>query len=270
VTADPLGNLTWSMALHLRYSATSHGGYTRENNEDSVYAGPRLLALADGMGGHAAGEIASSLVIAELATLDDHRPRGDLLADLREAVTRANAAIARYVDEHPALDGMGTTLTAMLFAGDRLGLVHVGDSRAYLLRDGSLSQITKDETLIQSLIDEGRLTPEKAANHPRASIVLRALTGHTLEPTLEARQVSAGDRYMLCSDGISDVLSSDSLAEALLVEDPQRCAYQLLQLAMRAGTHDNVTCIVADVTERDLGYNVPIMGGAASPELAPH
>jgi serine/threonine protein phosphatase PrpC len=126
-----LGNLTWSMALHLRYSATSHGGYTRENNEDSVYAGPRLLALADGMGSHAAGEIASSLVIAELATLDDHRPRGDLFADLREAVTRANAAIARYVDEHPALDGMGTTLTAMLFAGDRLGLVHVGDSRAY-------------------------------------------------------------------------------------------------------------------------------------------
>jgi PPM family protein phosphatase len=257
------------MSLYLRYSASTHRGYRRENNEDSVYAGPRLLALADGMGGHAAGEIASSLVIAELATLDDYEPGSDLLGELHGATARANAAIARYVDENPALEGMGTTLTAMLFAGDRLGLVHVGDSRAYLLRAGSLSQITKDETLIQSLIDESRLAPEKAANHPRQSIVLRALTGHTLEPTLEIREVRAGDRYLLCSDGISDVLSSETLAEALLVGEPQRCAYPLLQLAMRAGTHDNVTCIVADVTERDFGYNVPIMGGAASPELAP-
>ena len=256
------------MALYLRYSAFTHTGYTRQNNEDSVYAGPRLLALADGMGGHAAGEVASSLVIAELATLDEREPSGDLVAELRDTTARANAAIARFVDDRPELDGMGTTLTAMLFADDRVGLVHVGDSRAYLLRDASLSQITKDETFVQTLIDEGRLAPEEASTHPRQSIVMRALTGRELEPVLQIREVRMGDRYLLCSDGVSDVLSPDALVEALLIEDPQRCAYLLLQAAMRAGTQDNVTCIVADVTDRDLGYNVPIMGGAASESLA--
>jgi PPM family protein phosphatase len=256
------------MTHYLRYSATTHRGYRRENNEDSVYAGPRLLALADGMGGHAAGEIASSLVITELATLDNSEPGDNPLAELRDATLRANAAIARHVEAHPSLAGMGTTLTAILFAGGRLGLVHVGDSRAYLLRDGALTQITKDDTFIQSLIDEGRLTPEEAWNHPRQSLVLRALTGRSLEPALEIREIMAGDRYLLCSDGVSDVLPADTLAEALLIEDPQRCAYPLLQLAMRAGTHDNVSCIVADVVDRDLGYNVPIIGGAVTETLA--
>jgi PPM family protein phosphatase len=257
------------MPLHLRYSASTHRGYQRENNEDSVYAGSRLLALADGMGGHAAGEVASSLVIAELAPLDERDPGNDVLAELREAVVRANAAVRRHVDDNPDLDGMGTTLTALLFAGDSLGLVHVGDSRAYLLRGGSLQQMTKDETMAQALIDEGRLTPEDARSHPGQALVMRALTGRELEPVLQMREVMAGDRYLLCSDGVSDVLSPDALTDALLTEDPQRCAYELLQLAMRAGTRDNVTCIVADVTERDFGYNVPIVGGAASPDRVP-
>jgi PPM family protein phosphatase len=257
------------MPLHLRYSASSHRGYQRANNEDSVYAGPRLLALADGMGGHAAGEVASSLVIAELAPLDERDPGDDVLAELRDATVRANAAVRRHVDANPDLDGMGTTLTALLFAGDTLGLVHVGDSRAYLLREGSLQQITKDETMAQALIDEGRLDPDDARSHPGQALVMRALTGHELEPVLHMREVKAGDRYLLCSDGVSDVLSADALTGALLTEDPQRCAYGLLQLAMRAGTRDNVTSIVADVTERDLGYNVPIVGGAASLDPAP-
>jgi serine/threonine protein phosphatase PrpC len=257
------------MPLHLRYSASTHRGYQRENNEDSVYAGPRLLALADGMGGHAAGEVASSLVIAELAPLDERDPGEDVIAELRDAVGRANAAVRRHVEDNPDLDGMGTTLTALLFAGDTVGLVHVGDSRAYLLRDGSLQQITKDETMAQALIDEGRLDPEEARSHPGQALVLRALTGRELQPVLQKREVKAGDRYLLCSDGVSDVLSPDALADALLIEDPQRCAFELLPLAMRAGTRDNVTCIVADVTERDFGYNVPIVGGAASLDPAP-
>jgi serine/threonine protein phosphatase PrpC len=257
------------MAPYLRYSAFSHRGYRRDNNEDSVYAGRRLLALADGMGGHAAGEIASSLVIAELAALDDRGPGDDLLAELHDAAARANETLARYVDEHPAASGMGTTLTAMLFAGDRFGLVHVGDSRAYLLRDRRLTQMTKDETYIQSLIDEGRLSAEEAAIHPQRSIVMRALSGRPLEPALEMREAKVGDRYLICSDGVSDVLSAETIAHALLVDDPQRCAYALLQTAMREGTQDNVTCIVADVTDRDLGYNIPIMDGAAHDLSAP-
>jgi serine/threonine protein phosphatase PrpC len=254
------------MSLFLRYSASSHGGYVRDNNEDSVYAGRRLLALADGMGGHAAGEVASSLVVAELIPLDHDEPSGDPVAELRQATSRANVAIARYVAEHPEADGMGTTLTAMLFAGDRLGLVHVGDSRAYLFRDGSLTQLTKDDTMVQSLVDGGQLAPEEVWTHPQRSVVMQVLTGRELDPWLEVREVRPGDRYLLCSDGLSDVVPAETVGEALSIPDPQQCTGRLLQLALRAGSRDNVTCIVADVTDRDLGYDIPIVGGAAGDE----
>ena len=170
------------MTLVLRYSARSDRGLVRQNNQDAVYAGPRLLALADGMGGHAAGEVASSLVISALAPLDEDDPGDDLLAELREATVEGNAAITRHVADAPDLEGMGTTLTAILFAGTRLGLVHIGDSRAYQLRDGTLSQITKDDTFVQSLIDEGRITEEEAHTHPQRSLLLRAITGQDIEP----------------------------------------------------------------------------------------
>jgi serine/threonine protein phosphatase PrpC len=161
----------------------------------------------------------------------------------------------------------GTTLTAMLFAGDRLGLAHVGDSRAYVLRDGSLSQMTKDETFVQSLIDQGELTSQEALSHPHRSVVLRALDGHKLKPSQEVHEVRVGDHYMICSDGVSDVLALDTLAEALQAEDPLDCAYPLLQLAMCAGTQDNVTCAVARITDRDFGYHTPLMFGAVSESL---
>lgn len=258
------------MPLFLRYSVQSARGFTRPNNEDSAFAGPRLLALADGVGGAAAGEIASSLVIAELAPLNEREPGEDLLGELREAAARGNAAIARHVAEHPEHDGMGTTLTALLFAGDRAGLVHVGDSRAYLLRDGSLRQITKDETLVQSLVDEGRITPEEAWDHPRRSILLRALNGQELEPVLEPHEPRAGDRYMICSDGLSDVVPADDLAATMrTVADPQQCLGRLVQLALRADSPDNVTCVVADVLDRDLGYDVPLVTGAAGALVQP-
>ena len=195
------------MTLVLRYAARSDRGLVRANNEDSVYAGARLLALADGMGGHAAGEVASQLVIAALAHLDDDEPGGDLLAKLDSAVRAGNAAIAAQVEMEPDLEGMGTTLTAILFDGNRIGLVHIGDSRGYLLRDGELAQITKDDTFVQTLVDEGRITREEAHSHPQRSLIMRALTGHEVEPTLTMREARAGDRYLLCSDGLSDPVS---------------------------------------------------------------
>ena len=153
------------MTLVLRYSARSDRGLVRQNNQDSVYAGPRLLALADGMGGHAAGEVASKLVIAALVPLDDDEPGDDLLGELAEATAQGNDAITELVHEEPDLDGMGTTLTAVLFAGSRLGMVHVGDSRAYLFRDGTLTQITRDDTFVQMLVDQGLLSAEEARHH---------------------------------------------------------------------------------------------------------
>jgi protein phosphatase len=251
------------VTLVLRYSARSDRGLVRQNNQDSVYAGPRLLALADGMGGHAAGEVASKLVIAALVPLDDDEPGDDLLGELAEATAQGNDAITELVSEEPDLDGMGTTLTAVLFAGSRLGMVHVGDSRAYLFRDGVLTQITRDDTFVQSLIDEGRITEDEAASHPQRSLLLRALTGHDVEPSLTVREARAGDRYLLCSDGLSGVVSAETIADALTISDPQGCADRLIELALKGGGPDNVTCIVADVVDVDYGDDRPIYGGAA-------
>jgi len=251
------------MTLVLRYAARSDRGLVRQNNQDSVYAGPRLLALADGMGGHAAGEVASKVVIAALASLDDEDPGGDLLNELGEAIEQGNAAISELVGGDPDLDGMGTTLTAVLFAGSKLGLAHVGDSRAYLFRAGVLTQITHDDTFVQSLIDEGRISASEAANHPQRSLLLKALTGREIEPSLAVRETRAGDRYLLCSDGLSGVVSDETLAEALQIPDPQACADRLIELALKGGGPDNVTVIVADVLDIDYGEDAPIVGGAA-------
>jgi PPM family protein phosphatase len=251
------------MTLVLRYAARSDRGLVRQNNQDAVYAGPRLLALADGMGGHAAGEVASKVVIAAFAPLDDDEPGNDLLDQLHEATLAGNAAISELVREDPEREGMGTTLTAVLFAGNKIGLVHVGDSRAYLMRDGVLSQITHDDTFVQSLIDEGRISEEEASHHPQRSLLLKALTGHEVEPSLTVREARAGDRYLLCSDGLSGVVSAETLAEGLTIPDPQTCADRLIELALKGGGPDNITCIVADVVDVDYGEDAPIIGGAA-------
>ncbi|RFD27224.1 serine/threonine protein phosphatase [Mycobacterium uberis] len=254
------------MTLVLRYAARSDRGLVRANNEDSVYAGARLLALADGMGGHAAGEVASQLVIAALAHLDDDEPGGDLLGKLEAAVRAGNSAIAAQVEMEPDLEGMGTTLTAILFAGNRLGLVHVGDSRGYLLRDGELTQITKDDTFVQTLVDEGRITAEEAHSHPQRSLIMRALTGHEVDPTLTMREARVGDRYLLCSDGLSDPVSDETILEALQISDVAESAYRLIELALRGGGPDNVTVVVADVVDYDYGQTQPILAGAVSGE----
>ncbi|MGX1598375.1 PP2C family protein-serine/threonine phosphatase [Dietzia maris] len=253
------------MTPALVYTARSHLGMVRENNEDSAYAGPRLLALADGMGGHAAGEIASQFVVAALARLDEDEPGQDLTGALTRALTVGNEAIASHVEAYPETDGMGCTATALLFDGRRMGLLHVGDSRAYLLRDGTLTQITKDDTFVQSLVDRGELSADEAHTHPRRSLILKALTGEPVEPTAVIREARVGDRYLLCSDGLSDPVSTETIAETLATGTVEEAADRLVQLALRSGGPDNITVVLADVLDspRDAPV-IPVVVGAAS------
>ncbi|KUO21559.1 Stp1/IreP family PP2C-type Ser/Thr phosphatase [Streptomyces dysideae] len=248
---EPTGEVR--MSLSLRFAAGSHKGMIREGNEDSGYAGPRLLAIADGMGGAAAGEVASSEAISTIVALDDDVPGSDILTSLGTAVQRANDQLRAMVDEDPQLEGMGTTLTALLWTGQRLGLVHVGDSRAYLLRDGVLTQITQDHTWVQRLVDEGRITEEEATTHPQRSLLMRALgSGDHVEPDLSIREVRAGDRYLICSDGLSGVVSHQTLEDTLAsYQGPQETVQQLIELALRGGGPDNITVIIADVLDLD-------------------
>jgi len=242
----------------LRYAAGSDVGRRREQNEDSAYASSRLLAVADGMGGHGHGEVASSVAIAALAALDDTLPeRGpegiDLVAAVEAAVKKANVRLREMTGRDPSLKGMGTTLTAMLWDGTRFALAHVGDSRAYLLRGNVLYQITQDHTLVQSLVDEGRLTPEQAAVHARRSMLLRALeSSGNVEPDLSLREAKAGDRYLLCSDGLTCVVGPEALYEAMVnIPDLKELVQHLIDMANEAGGPDNITCVVADVVQVD-------------------
>jgi PPM family protein phosphatase len=239
------------MTLALRYAIRSDVGLLREGNEDAAYAGPRLLAVADGMGGHAAGEVASAAAITAIAKLDDEVPGNDLLDALADAVSDANHALHDMVAADPAIEGMGTTLTAMLWSGSRMALCHIGDSRAYLLRGREFHQITHDHTLVQTLVDEGRISPDDVPTHPQRSMLLRALDGRAdVEPDLSLREVRAGDRYLLCSDGLSGVVSEETLHQTLAtVADLDEVVLQLIELAIRGGGPDNITCIVADVVD---------------------
>jgi len=268
---EPTGEVR--MSLSLRFAAGSHKGMIREGNEDSGYAGPRLLAIADGMGGAAAGEVASSEAISTIVALDDDVPGSDILTSLGTAVQRANDQLRAMVEEDPQLEGMGTTLTALLWTGQRLGLVHVGDSRAYLLRDGVLTQITQDHTWVQRLVDEGRITEEEATTHPQRSLLMRALgSGEHVEPDLSIREVRAGDRYLICSDGLSGVVSHQTLEDTLAsYQGPQETVQELIQLALRGGGPDNITVIIADVLDLDTGdtlagqlSDTPVVVGAVA------
>ncbi|HKM25151.1 MAG TPA: protein phosphatase 2C domain-containing protein, partial [Corynebacterium sp.] len=172
------------MSLQLNFAVVSDRGLVRGNNEDSAYAGPHLLAIADGMGGHAAGEVASQLMVTHLERLDADPADNDMLALLGGVADDANREIAEAIRENPETDGMGTTLTALMFNGRSFGLIHVGDSRGYRLRDGHLEQITVDDTFVQSLVNEGKLDPGDVSSHPQKSLILKAYTGRPVEPTL--------------------------------------------------------------------------------------
>jgi len=253
------------MNLTLRYAARSDRGLVRDGNQDSVYAGPRLLAVADGMGGMAAGDVASNIVIAAMAPLDEDVPGEALLDALRASVETANQHLRATVEANPQMEGMGTTLTALLFAGSRAGLVHIGDSRAYLLRNGEFTQITKDDTYVQMLVDEGRISSEEAGSHPQRSLLTRAMDGRDVEPEYSIRTVLPGDRYLLCSDGLSGVVSEETIHHTLQeYREPQECVERLIALALRGGGPDNISVIVADATDEDIVESTPVVGGAAA------
>jgi protein phosphatase len=242
------------MAIALHYAARSDVGLIRANNQDSGYAGPHLLVVADGMGGHAGGDIASSLAVAELAALDgESLGAQEAQGRLNEALRAANGRLLDRVVREPVLAGMGTTVTAVLRAGSRLILAHIGDSRAYIVREGRLVQVTTDHTYVQRLVDEGSLTTDEAEHHPQRSVLLRVLTGeHGDEPDLSVREGRPGDRLLLCSDGLSGVVSFETIEETLAGgHSPGEAAQRLVDLALRAGGPDNVTVIVADVVELD-------------------
>ncbi len=259
------------MTLALRYAVRSDVGLLREGNEDSAYAGPHLLAVADGMGGYEAGEVASAAVISTVAPLDRRTmPESELTDALAAAVTTAKQTLRRIVESDPAVGSMGTTLTAMLWAGGAAAICHIGDSRAYLLRDGDLYQITRDHTFVQALIDQGRIRPEEAATHPQRSLLLRALDGRTdADPDLSMLEARVGDRYLICSDGLPVAVSDDLILQALAdVAEPSDAVLKLIDLAIAGGAPDNVTCIVADVVDTDdpgvVPTKAPVVAGAAA------
>jgi protein phosphatase len=253
------------MRLHWRIGARTDVGLVREGNEDSMYAGPRLIAVADGIGGSVAGEIASTIAITRLAPLDSEASIDDPLGALGDAIAAANAELRGAIEQEPQLGGMGTTLTAMLWSDDALGLAQLGDSRAYRLRNGRIDQISRDQTLVQSLVDDGTITPEEALTHPRRSWILRALDGRPeSDPELELLPAEVGDRYLLCSDGLSDYVAESDIADALQAPDADTACGRLIDLALNAGAPDNVTCVVADVVENPPEDDAPIIGGAAA------
>ena len=234
--------------MKLNYAIGSDQGLVRGNNEDSAYAGPHLLILADGMGGHAAGEVASQLMVEHVSQLDIDPGSDDMRSMLATAADEANRSIARRIKKSPETDGMGTTLTTLLFNGTEFGLCHVGDSRGYRMRDGNLERITTDDTYVQSLVDRGELDPEDISTHPQRSMILKAYNGRVVEPTLKTLDARPGDRIMLCSDGLSDPVTDSTIETTLSSEGtPEGAVKQLIELALRSGGPDNVTVIVADV-----------------------
>ena len=240
-TAKPLG---------IRYAALSDTGLIRDSNQDTAYAGSRLLAVADGYG--SGGAPASAAAIDALKRLEtDSIPAGNLLNVLEDTVEQAKQAVHGVAETSSSPEEAGTTLTAMLWTGSQLALVHIGDSRVYLLRDGELFQITHDHTMVQTMVDEGRLSLEEAASHPQRSLLIRALgQGTDATPDMRLHDTRQGDRYLLCSDGLSTVVPAEEIRRVLSeISDPEQAVRELIALANGSGGPDNVSCVTADVME---------------------
>ncbi|MFI5938285.1 PP2C family protein-serine/threonine phosphatase [Actinoplanes sp. NPDC051494] len=238
------------MSFVLRAVAASDQGLVRSNNEDAVFVGSRLLVVADGMGGLPAGELASEILVNAVSVVDDLPDTGEPLQDLIAALGTANERIQAAVKDDDARDGMGTTVTALMLAGDRAAALNVGDSRCYLVREGVLTQITKDDTYVQALVDQGVLAPEDARRHPQRALVTQAVQGGPFRPAGRMVPVQAGDRFLLCSDGLSDYVDDEVIAATLRsFADRQVCATELIARTLEAGAPDNVTVIVVDVVE---------------------
>src|SRR4051812_27956072 len=261
-------------ALRLRFAATSDVGRVRKDNQDSGYAGPWLLAVCDGVGGAARGDIASATAISQLRRLDQP-PSSDstdeLLARIAGAVHRAHDRLVELVDEDPALSGTSTTATVLAFDGTRIGVGHVGDSRAYLYRDGAIRQLTIDHTFVQTLIDEGRITEAEARVHPHRNLIMRAIDAVSdSDPDLFVLDIVPGDRILVCSDGACGVLDDARMADILSTGSPEYAAVELVRSSLEAGSSDNVTCVVADVHEVAETEGAPealVVGAAAEKRL---
>lgn len=255
------------MPLTLRTVAHSEIGLVRKNNQDSGYASPTMVVVADGMGGAAAGDLASAVAIAELQKADGHYVGVQMLEVLAGALQKANDRLAEIVADDVALDGMGTTVCGALFDGEQLGVVHIGDSRGYLRRDDALTRITHDHSWVQSLIDEGRITEDESHVHPHRSLLLKVLNGQPIsEPDLELVPLRAGDRIMFCSDGLCGLVTDDLIDEALAGEDLDLVLSDLVDAAHAGGGLDNITIIVSDVVEAASDEVVPASTSEAAPQ----
>jgi len=251
--------------LSLRFAARSEIGKVRRNNEDAGYAATDLLVVADGMGGHEAGELASAATVAAVVAAASNSVGADeVLNQLAEAVITSGEYIADVVSGDRDLAGMGTTMTVVALRQDRIAMAHVGDSRAYVYRDGALQQMTKDHTFVQTLVDSGEITLEQAAVHPRRNLMMRAIDGiHAVEVDLSVRETREGDRYLLCSDGLCGVIDANTISECLSQEDLTQAVTLLIDAAMAAGAPDNITVVVADVVNDAFEVDAVLIGSAA-------
>jgi len=251
------------VTLQLRYVTHSEIGLIRKNNQDSGFASPHLLVVADGMGGAAAGDLASAVAIDTIKRIDGATDGGQMLEVLAGAIHKANDRIADLVEADPSLDGMGTTVTGAMFDGVELGLAHIGDSRAYRLRDGQLERLTHDHSWVQSLVDEGKISEVEAAVHPHRSLLLKVLNGQPAnDPDLAIVPVAAGDRLMFCSDGVCGLIDDDQIGLALREPDLHAALDHLVSESLAEGGIDNITVIVADVVEAGGTEDAVVLGAA--------
>jgi len=249
--------------LSLRFVARTDTGLRRNSNQDSGYASPRLIAVADGMGGAAAGDLASATTMNIVRMVDRELddPRGALL----QAVRDANRRLGEISSVDPSVDGMGTTLEAMLWTGEHFVTAHIGDSRSYRLRDGEFTQLSHDHSFVQSLVDEGKLTAQEARVHPHRSLLLRVLLGRAdNEPDIGQLEGQAGDRYLLCSDGLTDMVDDDTIAATLALESLDEAADRLVELALAGGGLDNITVVIGELVDADADPAEPQLVGAAA------
>lgn len=259
------------MATNPTSAAVSHVGKVRSNNQDSAYAGTHLFVVADGMGGHAGGDVASAIAAKRIAESDTEYPSvRDAQLALEQSLVAANSMLAETVFEHSELTGMGTTVSGLLRVGNQFALAHIGDSRIYRFRDNELTQVTADHTFVQRLVDSGRITPEEAAVHPRRSVLMRVLGDVDAAPEIDTAvfDIQAGDRWMLCSDGLSSYVADDKMAAILAtVHTAQGAADRLVKESLDHGAPDNVTVVLVDIDDSDgtSGISPIFVGSAAAP-----
>ena len=252
-------------------AAVSHVGKIRANNQDSGYAGEYLFVVADGMGGHAGGDVASAIAVKRIIETDRQFVSGsDAEFALHTALTAANAQLAETVFDHSELTGMGTTVSGLILVNGQVVIAHIGDSRIYLLREGELTQVTADHTFVQRLVDSGRITEEEAAVHPRRSVLMRVLGDVDATPEIDTSILATqpGDRWLLCSDGLSSYVSQDKILHALnTIADAETATERLVKEALDQGAPDNVTVVLVDIDESGTSTHMPplTVGSAASP-----